>query len=383
MTRKLRIYCFIIFNIIFVSFFPKIAFAQVVINEFSSSTTNDWVEVYNTGSPIDISSLALVDGDGNQKDFPSCILGTNGTYAVDWSNRLDNGGDRMGLLKDGRLVDCVSYKSGPACEGKVIDFPDLGDNEFGVRQPEGTGSWVKETTATKSDNSLCAVLALTPTEPTTSPSILTPTPTPKATYKINKAKDNNGVELSSVKIYVDGQYTHHYDDETLTFCDGCHCDDENAVDCGFGGHVIKTEKDGYENWQETKTFSAGDSYEVNPVMGIVSSSTPTPTVTSAPTSTPTPKASLTPTKKPTPSLTLTPTPTPSGEILGQEASESALDQLSDEDNKATPSSEGSGNIKKIIFPAVAIIVGIGFIGFSVFSFLKGRRQKEEPEEVVV
>ena len=242
MTRKLRIYCFIIFNIIFVSFFPKIAFAQVVINEFSSSTTNDWVEVYNTGSPIDISSLALVDGDGNQKDFPSCILGTNGTYAVDWSNRLDNGGDRMGLLKDGRLVDCVSYKSGPACEGKVIDFPDLGDNEFGVRQPEGTGSWVKETTATKSDNSLCAVLALTPTEPTTSPSILTPTPTPKATYKINKAKDNNGVELSSVKIYVDGQYTHHYDDETLTFCDGCHCDDENAVDCGFGGHVIKTER---------------------------------------------------------------------------------------------------------------------------------------------
>ena len=111
--------------------------------------------------------------------------------------------------------------------------------------------------------------------------------------------------------------------------------------------------------------------------------TPTPTATSAPTSTPTIKLSLTPTKKPTPSLTLTPTATPSGEILGQEASGSGLSQLSDEENKATASSEESGNIKKIILPALAAILGLCFIGFSIFSFLKGRRQKEEPEEVVV
>ena len=82
-------------------------------------------------------------------------------------------------------------------------------------------------------------------------------------------------------------------------------------------------------------------------------------------------------------MTLTPTATPSGEILGQEASGSALGQLSDEENKATASSEESGNIKKIILPALAAILGLGFIGFSIFSFLKGRRQKEEPEEVVV
>lgn len=110
--------------------------------------------------------------------------------------------------------------------------------------------------------------------------------------------------------------------------------------------------------------------------------TPGPTDTPIPTSTPTPKTpTATPTLKPT--VTPSPTPTPTGEVLGQEASGSALGQLSDEENKATASSEESGNIKKIILPALAAILGLGFIGFSIFSFLKGRRQKEEPEEVVV
>lgn len=348
MCNRLETYLIAVIFVIFFLFlfFPGKVFAQVVINEFSSSTSNDWVEIYNMGSPIDISSLALADDGGNTKDFPSCVLATNGTYAVDWSNRLDNGGDKIGLLKDSQLVDCVSYKSGPACEGRGIDLPDLGDNEFGARQPEATGGWAKETTTTKSNNSLCMFPTTIP--PTTSPSALTPSPTPKATYKINKAKDNNGNELSGVKIYVDDDYIHHEDDETLTFCDDCHCDNENSIDCGFGEHTIRLEKSGYENWQETKTFSAGNSYEVNPVMGIVSSSTPTPTTTSAPTSTPTIKLSLTPTKTPTPSLS--PTATPSGEVLGEEiATGSTLDQLSDDGNNSTASSEESGDIKNISF----------------------------------
>lgn len=113
--------------------------------------------------------------------------------------------------------------------------------------------------------------------------------------------------------------------------------------------------------------------------------TPWPTDTPAPTLTPTPKPTATPTKKPTPSLTLTPTATPSGEVLGQEiATGSTLDQLSDEGNNSTASSEEKGDIKRIILPAIAIVAGIGFIGFSVFSFLKARKQKdEEKEEVVV
>lgn len=159
---------------------------------------------------------------------------------------------------------------------------------------------------------------------------------------------------------------------------------KNSIDCGFGQHTIRLEKDGYENWQETKTFSSGNSFEVNPIMGVVPSSTPTPTTTSAPTLTPTPKTSLTPTKTPTPSLILTPTATPSGEVLGEEITpESTLDQLSDDGNTSTASSEETGDIKRIILPAIAIVAGIGFIGFSIFSFLKARGQKDEPKEEVV
>lgn len=112
--------------------------------------------------------------------------------------------------------------------------------------------------------------------------------------------------------------------------------------------------------------------------------TPTPEPTSTPTSTltPTPKPTSTPTKKPTPSLALTPTATPSGEILGEEATpESTLNELSG-DGMATASAEGSERFK-FIFPAIAIIVGIGFIGFSAFSFLKARRQKNEQKEEAV
>ena len=130
-----------------------------------------------------------------------------------------------------------------------------------------------------------------------------------------------------------------------------------------------------------------------PILTPAPTSIPEPTATPQPadtptsppptlTSTPTVKPSLTPTKTPTPSISLT--ATPSGEVLGEGiASGSGLSQLSDEENKATASSEESGNIKKIILPALAAILGLGFIGFSIFSFLKGRRQKEEPEEVVV
>lgn len=124
-------------------------------------------------------------------------------------------------------------------------------------------------------------------------------------------------------------------------------------------------------------------------------STPEPTATPGPTDTPTPTLTPTPkpptstptlkaTKTPTPSLTLTPTATPSGEVLGEELTqESTLDQLSDDGNTSTASSEENGDIKRIILPAIAIVAGIGFIGFSIFSFLKARGQKDEEKEDVV
>jgi len=108
----------------------------------------------------------------------------------------------------------------------------------------------------------------------------TPTPTPaKATYQINEVKNKDGDILSSVKIYIDDKYIHHYAPETLEFCDGCYCDDGKEVGCGFGDHIIRLEKNGYQDWNETKTINAGSSYKVDPIMVSSLSSTPTPTVT--------------------------------------------------------------------------------------------------------
>jgi len=126
--------------------------------------------------------------------------------------------------------------------------------------------------------------SLTPT-----PKPPSPTPTLKAVYKINKAKDENGEFLSSVKIYVDDNYTHHYDDEVLYFCSGCEC--YSGVDCSFGEHKISLEKDGYETWQEIRTFNPGDNFEVSPVLKLSQN----PSLVSSPTFTPTPRPTITPT----------------------------------------------------------------------------------------
>lgn len=182
------------------------------------------------------------------------------------------------------------------------------------------------------------LLTLPPTStPTTQPTptpvpdpTLTPTPPLKsATYKINKVVDRNGDPISRVRIYVDGVYIRHDDEETLTFCDDCYCDDYKEVLCSFGEHAIRLEKNGYLDWTETRTLSAGNSYEVHPQMYSSEPTIapkPTSTPTKKPTSTPTPTKKLTPTLSPTVGPTLTATEsgelenllaTPTGEILGE------------------------------------------------------------------
>lgn len=125
--------------------------------------------------------------------------------------------------------------------------------------------------------------------------------TPSATYKINEVKNESGSVLSSVKIYVDDVYVHHYAPETLTFCEDCTCD--TYVDCGFGDHTISLQKTGYQEWSESETINVGESYEVNPIMLVVM-----PTLTATPTLTPTPTSTPIPTiAGPTPTATVTPT----------------------------------------------------------------------------
>jgi len=189
--------------------------------------------------------------------------------------------------------------------------------------------------------------------PTSTPSPKPPTPTPKptATYKINEVKDKDGEVLSSVKVYVDGVYVHHYTPEVLTFCDGCQCD--TYVNCSFGQHAIKLEKTGYEDWSKETTIDPNTSDEVSPVM-IFSEPNPTstPTVLIKPTPTPTQKISPTSTPKKSNQIA-----TDSGEVLGEEvASFSAFypyEATSEsEKNEATPS------VKNKIIPKIFLVSGL-------------------------
>ena len=183
---------------------PKQVFAaDILINEFSSATSgDDWVELYNTSSSQseDLSNYTLIDGStsGNPVTF-SCILAPQGFVIASWSNRLNNGGDIVRLKNVDTFVDCVAYGDGAGqkCDGKsVVDIASIGSGEYGARSVDGTGNWIKTTTATKdgpndgsskSAGAVCGTPTPTPTpspSPTSTPNPTpTPSPTPNPTVK--------------------------------------------------------------------------------------------------------------------------------------------------------------------------------------------------------
>ncbi|HUW22098.1 MAG TPA: lamin tail domain-containing protein [Candidatus Bathyarchaeia archaeon] len=328
--------------------------AQIILNEFSATTSDDWVEVYNSSTEaVNLSEYILVDSIDGVKQFSACLLLAGGFLAVDWSNRLNNGGDQIKLKKDGVVVDCVAYKEGPACGGKDIDLPELESGQYGVREPEGSGNWVRKSTDTKADNSQCLVYSPTPSP--TPPPTLTPTPTPSgvtATYRINEAKDGNGLALSSVMIYVDNQYTHHYASEDLTFGNGRYCDDDKQVACGFGQHAVKLTKSGYQDWQITITLNAGQFLEDIPVLTALA-----PTSTTAP-----------PLPSPPPS------PTPVEELTGEATEEATLSSeiktdSEDKEKEAEGEVLGSSAKKRDFLPFFFIGGGLVFLAVALV-FLK-------------
>ena len=382
-------YLVILLNLVFICFFPKPVFAEVVINEFLPKSSQEWVEFYNKG-PLteDLSNYFFDDDNDFNSDSGSSpkfklagILAPGTTCYWNVNSYLNDNGDTPTLFySDGNLVDSYSYTT------------TVTDKSYS-RIPYG-GDWQSDQEPSKSAvECLSLVPSLTPTltptltpptptltpRPTSTPT-LTPTPLPKAIYKINKPKDQNGVELSGVKIYVDDLYIHHQDNEILTFCSGCHCDDDKNVDCELGTHIIRLEKEGYKDWQETKTFNIGDNFEANPILIAIS---PQPTSTSVP-----PSATPTLTPKLSPSPFFTPTPEEiTGEVLGQEEEATSPDKfylskekldLADESKNIDLSSPNKEIKEKShsILPWIFIVIGAGFIVISLISFFKNQQENQ-------
>ncbi len=130
----------------------------------------------------------------------------------------------------------------------------------------------------------------------------------------------------------------------------------------------------------------------------IPTATPTPTQTPTPTSeptdipptsTPTPVPTSTPTLRPTATSTKKPTPTPLAFPTEEAASEEAgrvqgeeIGLLGGVENQTSQGKTGSSSALmkggKILFPALAIAAGLGFVGFSVFTFFKARKLPKQP-----
>src|SRR4030043_1698097 len=263
----------IVFSIALMAIFlfltkPVLA-SNVLINEVfigDSSGSHQWVELYNsTNQEIDLSNWIIDDSGGSTyyQISQGTTIGSN-SFKVFQSGSfyLNSSSADTVILKNGNNeeIDSYSYSSSP---GGSLTF---------CRSPNGA-SW-NVCQPTREASNLSSSSSPTPTPPPTprpSPSLLpvSPTPSPSqnsATYQINEVKNEDDDLLSSVKVYLDDVYLHHYAPETLTFCDGCQCD--TYVSCGFDEHTIRLEKTDYDDWSETKTIQEGDFYEVNPVMNL-------------------------------------------------------------------------------------------------------------------
>lgn len=176
MKRTAFVITFIIFLI-----FPRVANAQLVINEFSSSGSDDWVEVYLQSEATEsaqLSNYRLRDNTENNKLDLNGELSPGSYKAFDFGNKLNNTGDNITLRKlEGdteTVIDQISYG-----DKGVLCAP--GDGKSIGRKPDGNGSFVVLDSQTKgSANSEDVFTCPTPTpSPTTSPTpTASPTPTP-------------------------------------------------------------------------------------------------------------------------------------------------------------------------------------------------------------
>ena len=196
-----KLFCFVFFFGLLTFLYPVSVSAQVVINEFSSSDTSDWIEIYNlSDSSVNMSGWTIKDtASSNVYDFSNEVLPTTSSCFITVSNRLNNGGDRIQLLKDSVQIDCVAYGNGNGSFCNIAeDVAAPAVTETASRVPEGTGSWTLGL-ATKSGTD-CVTLVPTPTpspvpDPTSTASpkpvsTLTPTPTktPSPTPKPTSTK---------------------------------------------------------------------------------------------------------------------------------------------------------------------------------------------------
>lgn len=172
----------VLFALLLLIFFHKTTIAAVVINEFSSASNPEWVELYNPDDQIfSLSSVTLLfdDKTDTTQKLSFCTADEIGgksfkliTRAQD-SYWLADSGDTLIIKKEDDVIDSISYGS-----SQPLKAPSK--TQSAGRSPDGSSSWVIITQPTPQGdaaNFSCPTPTPTPS-PTSSP---TSTPTPQAT----------------------------------------------------------------------------------------------------------------------------------------------------------------------------------------------------------
>lgn len=154
--------------------------AQLKINEVSSGTNSDWVELYNLSDESkDLSQFEIRDStDSNNLQMSGIIEPAD--YAVfDFSNKLNNGGDKVRLISklSGELIDEIAY-------GDNGNYPAADENYALARVPDGENDFVLAAFSKGLSNNSQLIYhtptpspTIAPTPPKTPTPIKTPTPT--------------------------------------------------------------------------------------------------------------------------------------------------------------------------------------------------------------
>lgn len=111
----------------------------VVINEFSSYSSVDWVELYNTtSSAVSLNGWKLENSSNTNSKIAdlSGSLGPNAYLKVGVGDRLNQDGDIITLVHDTNHQTSVAYGNK---SGAVIGAP--GDGQSAGQLPDGMGNW--------------------------------------------------------------------------------------------------------------------------------------------------------------------------------------------------------------------------------------------------
>lgn len=155
--------------------------AQIVINEVSSVSSPEWVELYNTSSnSATLKEYSIDFGVDSQKKFfcdADQIMPNGYKLILLTSSWLNNAGDTVNLRRGDDLVDSVTYGTSSLAKPNS-------DTESITRSPDGSSNWIKTNQQTKEGDPVsfdCPTPTPSPTNTPTSTPSPSPTPTPTPT----------------------------------------------------------------------------------------------------------------------------------------------------------------------------------------------------------